>query len=198
MGVCVAPCPMLGGRPCPPCPLRVPPRCLLDGRLGRSRFLPQRRGSALRFQLDSFLFPNASSPQVRAGGVRVDSGVPAGQFWQEDACPRRSSSAVTCGQRWRGPVAAGPAPTTARRPPGAPRTVPTAPAAAPRMAAGAGGGGRMMAQVRAGSTGRCWRCERSAAHGISLQGCWAQPASACGCSRHRPARPRHRSLAQPR
>ncbi|XP_040415766.1 zona pellucida sperm-binding protein 3-like isoform X1 [Cygnus olor] len=38
--------------------------CLLDGRLGRSRFLPQRRGGALRFQLDTFLFPNASSPQI--------------------------------------------------------------------------------------------------------------------------------------
>lgn len=128
----------------------------------------------------------------------MDGGVPVGQFWQEGACPHRSSSAVACGQRWRGPVAARPAPMTARRPPGAPRTVPTAPAAAPQLAAGPGGGGGTAEQVRAGSTGRCWCCERSAAHGVSLQDCWAQPASACGCSRRHPARPRHRSLAQPR
>lgn len=71
-------CVALGGRLCPPYPLHVPPRCLLDGRLGRSRFLPQHRDGALRFQLDSFLFPNASSPQVRAGCVGMDGGVPCG------------------------------------------------------------------------------------------------------------------------
>ncbi|XP_074774718.1 zona pellucida sperm-binding protein 3-like [Athene noctua] len=38
--------------------------CLLDGQLGRSRFLPQRGDSFLRFQLDTFLFPNASSSQI--------------------------------------------------------------------------------------------------------------------------------------
>lgn len=142
--------------------------------------------------------PTPPAPRCVLGVRGWMVGSPVGQFWQEDACPHRSSSAVTCGQRWRGLVAARPAPTTPQQPPGAPRTVPTAPAAAPRVAAGAGGGGRMVAQVRAGSTGWCWRCERSAAHGISLQDCWVQPASTCGCSWHRLAHPRHRSLAQPR
>ncbi|XP_054246766.1 zona pellucida sperm-binding protein 3-like [Indicator indicator] len=40
--------------------------CLLDGQLGRSRFLPQHGNSSLRFQLDTFLFPNASGSQVCA------------------------------------------------------------------------------------------------------------------------------------
>ncbi|KAM9015749.1 oocyte-secreted protein 3 [Ara ararauna] len=38
--------------------------CLLDGQLGRSRFLPQRGDHSLRFQLDTFLFPNTSSGQI--------------------------------------------------------------------------------------------------------------------------------------
>ncbi|XP_074023451.1 zona pellucida sperm-binding protein 3-like [Numenius arquata] len=38
--------------------------CLLDGQLGRSRFLPQRGDGFLRFQLDTFLFPNASGSQI--------------------------------------------------------------------------------------------------------------------------------------
>ncbi|CAM9505699.1 unnamed protein product [Bubo scandiacus] len=38
--------------------------CLLDGQFGRSRFLPQRGDSFLRFQLDTFLFPNASNNQI--------------------------------------------------------------------------------------------------------------------------------------
>ncbi|XP_075568462.1 zona pellucida sperm-binding protein 3-like [Pelecanus crispus] len=38
--------------------------CLLDGQLGRSRFLPQRGDRFLRFQLDTFLFPNSSSSQI--------------------------------------------------------------------------------------------------------------------------------------
>ncbi|XP_053923054.1 zona pellucida sperm-binding protein 3-like [Cuculus canorus] len=38
--------------------------CLLDGQLGRSRFLPQRGDHFLRFQLDTFLFPNISSSQL--------------------------------------------------------------------------------------------------------------------------------------
>ncbi|KAM6392664.1 zona pellucida sperm-binding protein 3-like [Pluvialis apricaria] len=38
--------------------------CLLDGQLGRSRFLPQRGDRFLRFQLDTFLFPNASGSQI--------------------------------------------------------------------------------------------------------------------------------------
>uniref|UniRef100_A0A672V731 ZP domain-containing protein n=1 Tax=Strigops habroptila TaxID=2489341 RepID=A0A672V731_STRHB len=38
--------------------------CLLDGQLGRSRFLPQRGDRFLRFQLDTFRFPNTSSSQV--------------------------------------------------------------------------------------------------------------------------------------
>uniref|UniRef100_A0A663LY53 ZP domain-containing protein n=1 Tax=Athene cunicularia TaxID=194338 RepID=A0A663LY53_ATHCN len=38
--------------------------CLLDEQLGRSRFLPQSGDSFLRFQLDTFLFPNASNNQI--------------------------------------------------------------------------------------------------------------------------------------
>ncbi|XP_050752945.1 zona pellucida sperm-binding protein 3-like [Gymnogyps californianus] len=38
--------------------------CLLDGQLGRSRFLPRRGDRFLRFQLDTFLFPNASGSQI--------------------------------------------------------------------------------------------------------------------------------------
>ncbi|XP_069713186.1 zona pellucida sperm-binding protein 3-like [Phaenicophaeus curvirostris] len=38
--------------------------CLLDGQLGRSRFLPRRGDRALRFQLDTLLFPNISSSQL--------------------------------------------------------------------------------------------------------------------------------------
>ncbi|XP_068800278.1 zona pellucida sperm-binding protein 3-like [Struthio camelus] len=38
--------------------------CLVDGQLGRSRFLSPRRGRSLRFQLDTFVFPNASSSQI--------------------------------------------------------------------------------------------------------------------------------------
>uniref|UniRef100_A0A8B9G701 Zona pellucida sperm-binding protein 3 n=1 Tax=Amazona collaria TaxID=241587 RepID=A0A8B9G701_9PSIT len=38
--------------------------CLLDGQLSRSRFLPQRGDRSLRFQLDTFLFPNTSSGQI--------------------------------------------------------------------------------------------------------------------------------------
>ncbi|XP_075358028.1 zona pellucida sperm-binding protein 3-like [Mycteria americana] len=38
--------------------------CLLDGQLGRSRFLPQRGDRFLRFQLDTFLFPNVSGSQI--------------------------------------------------------------------------------------------------------------------------------------
>ncbi|XP_032775796.1 zona pellucida sperm-binding protein 3-like [Strigops habroptila] len=38
--------------------------CLLDGQLGRSRFLPQRGDRFLRFQLDTFRFPNTSSSQI--------------------------------------------------------------------------------------------------------------------------------------
>lgn len=48
-----------------------PGRCLLDGQLGRSRFLPRRGDGSLRFQLDTFLFLNASGSQVRAGGLGV-------------------------------------------------------------------------------------------------------------------------------
>uniref|UniRef100_A0A8B9SH55 Zona pellucida sperm-binding protein 3 n=1 Tax=Anas platyrhynchos TaxID=8839 RepID=A0A8B9SH55_ANAPL len=92
--------------------------CLLDGRLGRSRFLPQRRDGALRFQLDSFLFPNTSSPQI---------------FLR---CHLRAA------------------------------------------VAGAGG-------------------SKACSYDPSAD-CWVQPASACGCSWHRLAHPRHRSLAQPR
>uniref|UniRef100_A0A8B9TXX2 Zona pellucida sperm-binding protein 3 n=1 Tax=Anas zonorhyncha TaxID=75864 RepID=A0A8B9TXX2_9AVES len=67
--------------------------CLLDGRLGRSRFLPQRRDGALRFQLDSFLFPNTSSPQIflrchlraavaGAGGSKACSYDPSAAAWR--------------------------------------------------------------------------------------------------------------------
>nr|XP_021154902.1 zona pellucida sperm-binding protein 3 isoform X2 [Columba livia] len=38
--------------------------CLLDGQLGRSRFLPRRGDGSLRFQLDTFLFLNASGSQI--------------------------------------------------------------------------------------------------------------------------------------
>ncbi|XP_037259114.1 zona pellucida sperm-binding protein 3-like isoform X2 [Falco rusticolus] len=38
--------------------------CLRDGQLGRSRFLPQRGDRFLRFQLDTFLFPNSSGSQI--------------------------------------------------------------------------------------------------------------------------------------
>ncbi|XP_033918200.1 oocyte-secreted protein 3 [Melopsittacus undulatus] len=38
--------------------------CLLDGQLGRSRFLPQHGHRSLRFQLDTSLFPTASSSQI--------------------------------------------------------------------------------------------------------------------------------------
>ncbi|XP_049676788.1 zona pellucida sperm-binding protein 3-like [Accipiter gentilis] len=38
--------------------------CLLDGQFGRSRFLPRRGDRFLRFQLDTFLFPNASGSQI--------------------------------------------------------------------------------------------------------------------------------------
>ncbi|XP_074951241.1 zona pellucida sperm-binding protein 3-like isoform X1 [Phalacrocorax aristotelis] len=38
--------------------------CLLDGQLGRSRFLPQRGDRFLRFQLDTFRFPNTSDSQM--------------------------------------------------------------------------------------------------------------------------------------
>ncbi|XP_075283225.1 zona pellucida sperm-binding protein 3-like [Opisthocomus hoazin] len=38
--------------------------CLLAGQLGRSRFLPRRGDGFLRFQLDTFLFPNASGSQI--------------------------------------------------------------------------------------------------------------------------------------
>lgn len=85
-----------------------PRRCLLDGQLGRSRFLPQREDGFLRFQLDTFLFPNASGSQVCASGVWVTPARRCGDRldgWQsrgaaraarqEDACPCRSTSTVT-------------------------------------------------------------------------------------------------------
>ncbi|XP_050192671.1 zona pellucida sperm-binding protein 3-like [Myiozetetes cayanensis] len=38
--------------------------CLLDGQLGRSRFLPRHGNHSLRFQLDTLLFPNLSGSQT--------------------------------------------------------------------------------------------------------------------------------------
>ncbi|KAK2525186.1 zona pellucida sperm-binding protein 3 [Columba guinea] len=46
--------------------------CLLDGQLGRSHFLPRRGDGSLRFQLDTFLFLNASGSQGM-GNLRLGS-----------------------------------------------------------------------------------------------------------------------------
>lgn len=68
-------CPQRGDSPVSPC------RCLLDGQLGRSRFLPRRGDGSLRFQLDTFLFLNASGSQVCARGLGVRGDPPHLPMW---------------------------------------------------------------------------------------------------------------------